>query len=37
MAKWAAYMDLVIAGQVDQLGGREGNVVPFGAVAAEGR
>jgi len=30
MAKWAAYLDLVIAGTVDQIGAREGNVVPFG-------
>jgi hypothetical protein len=30
MAKWAAYMDLVIAGTVDQLGAREGNVVSIG-------
>jgi integrase len=29
MAKWAAYLDLVIAGTVDQLGARGGNVVPF--------
>ena len=33
MAKWAAYMDLVIAGTVDQIGAREGNVVPFGTAA----
>jgi integrase len=31
MAKWAAYLDLMIAGHIDQLGAREGNVVPFGA------
>jgi integrase len=31
MAKWATYLDLVIAGRIDQLGAREGNVVPFGA------
>src|SRR4029077_8678223 len=31
MAKWAAYLDLVIAGTVDQIGAREGNVVPFAA------
>ena len=30
MAKWAAYLDLVIAGTVDQIGVREGNVVPIG-------
>jgi len=30
MAKWAAYMDLVIAGTVDQLDAREGNVVSIG-------
>jgi hypothetical protein len=31
MGKWAAYLDLVIAGTIDQLGALEGNVVPFGA------
>jgi len=30
MARWAAYLDLVIAGKVDQLGAQIGNVVPFG-------
>jgi hypothetical protein len=30
MAKWATYLDLVIAGTVDQLGAREGNVVSIG-------
>jgi integrase len=30
MSKWAAYLDLVIAGTVDQIGAREGNVVPIG-------
>jgi integrase len=34
MAKWAAYLDLVIAGTVDQLGAREGNVVPFGGAGS---
>jgi integrase len=33
MAKWAAYLDLVISGTVDQLGAREGNVVAFGGAA----
>ena len=37
MAKWAAYMDLVIAGTVDQIGARDGNVVRFAAAAAEAR
>jgi hypothetical protein len=31
MAKWSAYLDMVIAGTVDQIAAREGNVVPFGA------
>jgi hypothetical protein len=34
MAKWAAYLDGVIAGQVDQLGARDGNVVPIEITAA---
>jgi hypothetical protein len=29
MAKWAAYLDLVIVGTVDQVGIRAGQVVPF--------
>jgi integrase len=29
MAKWAAYLDLMIAGHLDEIGAREGNVVPF--------
>jgi len=34
MAKWAAYLDLVIAGKVDQIGGAIDNVVPFGKTAS---
>jgi hypothetical protein len=34
MAKWAAYLDLVIAGKVDQVGGSIDNVVPFGKTAS---
>jgi integrase len=30
MASWANYLELVIAGTVDQLGAREGNIVAFG-------
>jgi integrase len=33
MARWAAYLDLVIEGKVDQLGAQIGNVVPFGRTA----
>jgi integrase len=34
MAKWGAYLDLVIAGNVDQIGGTIDNVVPFGKTAS---
>jgi hypothetical protein len=34
MAKWAAYLDLVIAGKVDEIGGAIDNVTPFGKTAA---
>ncbi len=34
MARWAAYLDLVIEGKVDQIGGRADNVVPIGNGAA---
>jgi len=30
MAKWEAYLDLIIEGKVDQLGSRANNVVPIG-------
>jgi integrase len=34
MAKWAAYLDLVIAGEIKEIGQRESNVVPIGKGAA---
>jgi len=34
MAKWAAYLDLVIEGKVDEIGGRADNVVQIGRGAA---
>lgn len=30
MAKWAAYLELVIAGEIKEIGQRESNVVPIG-------
>jgi integrase len=34
MTRWAAYLDLVIAGKVAELGAQADNVVPIGKVAA---
>jgi integrase len=34
MAKWAAYLELVIAGDIKEIGQRESNVVPIGKGAA---
>ena len=34
MAKWAAYLELVIAGEIKEIGQRESNVVPIGKGAA---
>ncbi len=35
MAKWAAYLDLVIEGKIDELGKRESNVVPMAKTVGE--
>ena len=34
MAKWAAYLDLVLAGEIKEVGQRESNVVQLERVAA---
>jgi integrase len=34
MAKWAAYLDLVLAGEIREVGQRESNVVPIDRAAA---
>jgi hypothetical protein len=34
MAKWAAYLDLVLAGEIKEIGQHQSNVVPMGRAAA---
>ena len=34
MAKWAAYLDLALAGEIKEIGERKSNVVPIGKGAA---